>query len=141
MRKAMEQKKFCTGCGTKLDPSFKFCPNCGEDTLLRTGGDSIRPAAPKSDPTDILPGKNISPQTKKLLEDFDLQFKALEQKQGNKKKGLAAQIAPGTKAGDTYRFVMIGIASVSIIIAMAVFFFIKNYMFGILEAMKKASGN
>jgi RNA polymerase subunit RPABC4/transcription elongation factor Spt4 len=34
-----EVGSYCTHCGTKIEPSSKFCPNCGRSTSLATSGE------------------------------------------------------------------------------------------------------
>lgn len=37
---AKSKARFCTECGTKLEPSFKFCANCGAPTVASVAQDT-----------------------------------------------------------------------------------------------------
>jgi hypothetical protein len=48
--------KFCTNCGTELDPSWRTCPNCGSPL-----DDSISQASSISQPTVQAPPPSYAP--------------------------------------------------------------------------------
>jgi hypothetical protein len=85
----------CDSCGKEFDPEFKFCPFCGRVTA--SADDEARRAAVREDKTafaaDAAGGapadkagadeKNISPEARRALAEFDRQFEELKQKHEN----------------------------------------------------------
>jgi phage shock protein C len=51
---------YCTHCGSKIDPSARFCPSCGSATSSGTAAAAAAPPASSSPPAYAVTRKTIS---------------------------------------------------------------------------------
>jgi hypothetical protein len=79
----MANARFCSQCGESLEGRFKFCPGCG--CPAEDSGTPAQPARPAAGKDKVTP---ISPEARKLLEQFDTQFQALKDKRAVRKSSF-----------------------------------------------------
>ena len=122
----MTKKTFCTKCGEKLEKRFTFCPVCG--TAIK----KHKPAAtPKDD--KITP---ISPEARRILEDFDAQFEALKFKQGQR-SGLANKLRRQSE-NPNFKFIFISVAVILFTLLVIAMIFLINNLPMLVEHFKDA---
>jgi phage shock protein C len=63
---------FCTGCGTRLDDTARFCTNCGKSTVSPGAGPAAAQAAPAKKLRRIIAEKKIAGVCAGFAEYFDM---------------------------------------------------------------------
>jgi uncharacterized membrane protein YvbJ len=101
-----DRQKFCTGCGEQLQPEYEFCPYCGEKRV--------------NAPADSFAGSKvtpISPEARKMLEDFENQFEQMRRKRAEK-----TFLRSRTKESDIKILIIIGSAAFVFLLLVCIYF-------------------
>ncbi|MFA6447883.1 MAG: hypothetical protein WCX65_00305 [bacterium] len=130
----MANARFCSQCGEPLEGRFKFCPCCASP--VEAFPDQTRAAAkPAAQPATADKITPISPEARRVLEQFDAQFAELKSKRNKQQSTLSSSIknALGPKA----QIIVIASSAVSFIVFLIFMFWLFSILMNYLKHIPK----
>jgi hypothetical protein len=128
----MGNTRFCSQCGEPLDGRFKFCPGCG--TVITEAGSPEQP--PPYQPRETALKNNeapVSSEARRILEQFDARFQALEASRKNSKKPTIFNFQKSL--GPKVRILLAASSVAFIIVFVFVMLLVFRYMSGFFKTL------